>query len=206
MTLPIATAGRIIAVVGPSGVGKDTLLAGAVAQSGALYWARRVITRPASPGGEPYIGVNRAAFDAERDAGGFALCWDANGLSYGIRHDEFAPARQGRDVVFNGSRGALAGARAVFPDVCVLRISAPSRVLAERLAARGRETRDEIEARLRRASYELPVDLPVIDVVNDATPEIGVARMLAALQAARLGPVSTGPVITGPVSTGPVSA
>lgn len=182
--------GRIVAVVGPSGVGKDTLLAGAVAQSAAVYWARRVITRPEAAGGEPFVGIDQAGFDALRDAGEFTLNWDAHGLSYGIRHAEFAPAAQGRDVLFNGSRAALALAKAVFPDLIVLRISAPSRVLAERLAARGRETRDEIEARLRRASYELPVGMPVIDVVNDATPEIGVSRVLAALQAAKAGPVS----------------
>lgn len=190
MTTGVGQPGRIIAVVGPSGVGKDTLLAGAVAQTGALHWARRVITRPESAGGEPYIGVDRATFDAQRTAGEFVLSWDANGLSYGIRHSEFAPAAQGLDVVFNGSRAALAGAKAVFPDLIILRISASSRVLAERLAARGRETRDEIEARLRRASYELPSGMPVMDVANDATPEIGVARLLAALQTAKAGPLS----------------
>lgn len=41
----------------------------------------------------------------------------------------------------------------------------------------------EIEARLARASYEVPEGLPVIDIANDATPEVGIARLLAALQA-----------------------
>ena len=117
-----------------------------------------------------------------RNNGDFALHWDAHGLSYGNPHGEFLAMHAGRDVIFNGSRGALVQARAVFPGLIVLRISAPSRVLAERLAARGRETREQIEARLCRASYELPKDMPVIDVVNDATPQIGIARMLAALQ------------------------
>lgn len=174
--------GRIISVVGPSGVGKDTLLAGAVAQSDALHWARRVITRPEMTGGEPFAGVDQAGFDALRDAGDFALHWQAHGLCYGIKHAEFASAVQGRDVVFNGSRHALVVAQAVFPGLIVLRISAPSRVLAERLVARGRETRAEIKVRLHRASYEVPAGIRVIDVVNDATPEEGVARLLAALQ------------------------
>ncbi len=55
-------------------------------------------------------------------------------------------------------------------------------VLADRLAARGRESVTEIEARLARASYEVPAGPPVIDIANDASPEIGVKRLLAALQ------------------------
>ena len=177
--------GRIFAVVGPSGVGKDTLLAGAVAQSPAIHWAQRVITRPNMQGGEPFIGVDRKVFEARLTSGDFALHWIAHGLSYGITHAEFLPIEMGRDVVFNGSRHALAAAKAVFPALTVLRVSAPSKVLAERLAARGRETVDEIAARLRRASYDLPADIAVIDVVNDASPEIGIARLLQALHPAK---------------------
>lgn len=174
--------GRVFAVVGPSGVGKDTLIAGAVAAEPRLHWARRVITRPEVPGGEPFLGVSRATFDAWAEAGRFRLIWQAHGLCYGIETGEFSGLNHGRNVVFNGSRAAMLMAQREFPGLSVIRISAPSRVLAERLAARGRETRDEIEARLRRASYDVPQDVPVIDVVNDSTPEQGIARLLAALQ------------------------
>jgi len=173
--------GRLFAVVGPSGVGKDTLLAGAVARDPSLHWARRVITRPESAGGEPFLGVDQAVFQSFKRAGHFALCWDAHGLSYGIPHAEVLPLQAGRTVMFNGSRAELPAAQHVFPDLQVIRITAPSRVLAERLAARGRESLEEIETRLRRASYEVPPGLPVIDVVNDSAPEVGISRLLAAL-------------------------
>ena len=45
--------GRLFVVVGASGAGKDTLIAGALAADPRLHWARRVITRPAVAGGEP---------------------------------------------------------------------------------------------------------------------------------------------------------
>lgn len=174
--------GRLFAVVGPSGVGKDTLLAGAVARDLSLHWVRREITRPQTAGGEPFLGLDLPAFQKRSREGHYALEWQAHGLHYGIPHAEFGPLAEGRTVLFNGSRAELSAAQDAFPGLQVIRITAPSRVLAERLAARGRETMDEIESRLRRASYEVPEGLAVIDVVNDASPAIGVARLLAALQ------------------------
>lgn len=171
----------IFAVVGPSGAGKDTLLAGAVAASPGLHWARRVVTRPVQEGGEPFEGVDAETFARRLAAGAFALHWKAHGLCYGIPHVEL----RGERVVFNGSRQAIGAAMDCLPGLRVVRITAPSKVLAERLAARGRESREEIEARLARASYDLPEGVDVVDVVNDATPEIGVARLLAALQPAK---------------------
>jgi phosphonate metabolism protein PhnN/1,5-bisphosphokinase (PRPP-forming) len=175
--------GRVFAVVGPSGAGKDTLLAGAVAINPALHWARRVITRPQVAGDEPFEGVSPHEFDTLSQAGAFALEWPAHGLRYGIRATEFDGLAKGGDVVFNGSRAALPLALQRFPALTVLRISAPSKVLAERLVARSRESMAEIEARLARASYEVPEGLPVIDICNDTIPTEGIARLLAALQA-----------------------
>ena len=174
--------GRVFAVVGPSGVGKDTLLAGAVAQSFRLHWARRTVTRSVVAGDEPFEVVTTDEFDFLSSAGVFALEWPAHGLRHGIRSCEFAGLVQGMDIVFSGSRAALPAAQQRFPGLTVLRVSAPSRVLAERLAARGRESVAEIEARLARASYQLPEGLSVIDIANDTTPVEGARRLLAALQ------------------------
>lgn len=175
------TKGRLFIVVGPSGAGKDTLIAGAKVLRPDLHWARRVITRAEVAGGEPFEGVSLVAFQARQAAGDFALHWQAHGLLYGVPFAEIAPRDAGRDVLINGSRGAMAAALAAFPDLTVLRISAPSHILAERLAARGRESKEDILARLARASYELDAEIPVIDIANDASPDVGVARLLTAL-------------------------
>lgn len=172
--------GRIFAVVGPSGAGKDTLIEAARRARPDLAVVRRVITRPESAGGEDFEGVGEAEFLARRAAGEFALDWKAHGLRYGIPAAALAVA--GRDVIFNGSRAALERAVAVLPDLRVIRVSAPSSVLVERLVARGRESRAEIEARVLRASYDIPDGLPVMDVRNDGTVAEGVVRFLAALQ------------------------
>ncbi|MCA1777207.1 MAG: phosphonate metabolism protein/1,5-bisphosphokinase (PRPP-forming) PhnN, partial [Loktanella sp.] len=140
--------GRLFAVVGPSGAGKDTLIAAACRARPALVRARRVITRPAAAGGEDFEGVSAAEFARRRAAGDFAIDWRAHGLCYAIPAVIDADLAAGRDVAFNGSRAALAQAVARYPALRVLLVTAPAGVLARRLAARGREDAGRIAARL----------------------------------------------------------
>ena len=73
----------LVLVVGPSGAGKDSLLnaaRAAFADDPRIHFVRRVITRPADPGGEDHEPVNEAGFAARS----FALSWSAHGLSDGI--------------------------------------------------------------------------------------------------------------------------
>lgn len=172
--------GRVFAVVGPSGAGKDTLIAAACAARPDLVWARRAITRPASAGGEPFESVSRAEFARRRAAGGFGLWWEAHGLLYGVPAAALDEAAAGRTVIFNGSRAALGRARAAIPGLAVIEVTAPRAVLAARLAARGRESRAEIEARLDRAA---PAPAGAIRVLNDGAVAAGRDRLLAALSA-----------------------
>ena len=177
--------GQLFIVVGPSGAGKDTLLAGAIAADPSLHWARRVITRPETAGGEPFEGVDAPTFQHRLQAGDFALHWQAHGLQYGVPRLQLAPLDGGRAVLVNGSRAALPAAQTAFPNLIVICISAPPAVVATRLAARGRESAQDISARLKRASYDLPGGLEVIDVANDSTPAVGIQRLLCTIHAVR---------------------
>lgn len=168
----------IFAVVGPSGAGKDTLIAGALQRRPDLRLARRVITRPTEAGGEDFEGVTPADFAARKARGEFALDWEAHGLHYGIPQDQM----QGGDVIFNGSRAALPAAQALFPGLRVILVTASPAVLAARLAARGRESDPDIRERLGRASFDLPPGTCATVVMNDGAVEDGVTRLLAALQ------------------------
>lgn len=178
--------GRVFAVVGPSGAGKDTLIAAARAARRDLHVVRRVITRPEEAGGEPFEGVTAEDFAARAAAGAFALTWDAHGLSYGIPGSALTAVAEGRDVIFNGSRAMLAEAWEAFPNLTVILVTAPIQVLAERLAARGRETPAEIAARLARSRYDVPPGIPVRVVENGGALSGAVAAFLAALQPERV--------------------
>ncbi|SIO07912.1 phosphonate metabolism protein/1,5-bisphosphokinase (PRPP-forming) PhnN [Vannielia litorea] len=167
----------IYAVVGPSGAGKDTLMAAARAARPEIHLVRRVVTREAAVG-EDHRPVTESTFRALRAQGAFALSWSAHGLSYGIPRE--AVERRGC-VLFNGSRAMLEAAAAAFPGLRVLHVTARREVLRARLAARGRESAEEIERRLARADLPLPPGLDVITIDNSGALEESVARLLAAL-------------------------
>jgi phosphonate metabolism protein PhnN/1,5-bisphosphokinase (PRPP-forming) len=178
--------GVLILVVGPSGAGKDTMLDAArraLAARSRFHFARRVVTRPVDAGGEDHEPATEAEFATRA----FALQWQAHGMRYGIPTTIADELAGGQVVVANVSRTVLADAARRFPARAIL-VTAPAAVLADRLAARGREAAAAIAARLAR-EVPLPPGLPVEIVLNDATPEIGAARFLAALsRAAAAGP------------------
>jgi ribose 1,5-bisphosphokinase len=144
--------GRLIYLMGPSGAGKDSLLLAArePLQARGCRIARRVITRSADAVGEDALAVTEAEFERLRRNGAFALDWQANGLHYGISRqiDDWLAA--GEDVLVNGSRGYLAEARKRYPQLRPVLLTVALPVLRQRLLARGRESIEEIEARLAR--------------------------------------------------------
>lgn len=173
----------LIAVVGPSGAGKDTLMDRArlaLADDPRFVFARRVITRPADAGGEAHEAVSEAEFSARLPE--FALHWSAHGLRYAIPGSVEADMAAGRVVIANLSRGVLADAAARY-RLRVLLITAPVPLRAARLAARGREGAGDVAARLAREA-PLPDGLDVVTVMNDATPETGAAGVIDALNRA----------------------
>jgi ribose 1,5-bisphosphokinase len=177
--------GRLIAVVGPSGVGKDTLIAALAAARPGLHVVRRTVTRPAELGGEPFEAVGEAEFRQLAAAGAFCLAWQAHGLSYGLPRDTLAIVAGGRDAVANLSRAVLGEAAALFPGLAILSLVAAPETLAARLAARGREGVEDIRARLARPGDPLPPGVPVHQIGTDGPLAGSLAQALAALDGAR---------------------
>lgn len=172
---------NLIYVVGPSGAGKDSLLGWVKARlprDSGVAFARRTITRASHPGDEDHESLGAAAFLQLREAGAFALDWEANGLFYGIRKTELMPFSAQSTFIVNGSRAHLEAAAARHPGLTVVRISAQLETLRQRLGQRGRETPEQVEQRVRRSlSFQMPADIPVFEIPNDGPLEEGGAAL-----------------------------
>lgn len=175
-------AGCLVLVVGPSGAGKDTLIAAAKAalrDNPGVVFPRRIITRSAVAALEDHESVSAEQFTRMRAAGAFALDWQAHGLSYGLPATLLTDLRGGRTVVVNGSRAMVAEAGRRFAELRVLLVEAAPEVRAARLAGRGRETAEEIGRRLAR---EVATPLPgAIRIDNSGSLADATAAFLAAL-------------------------
>lgn len=180
-SLKTQSRGRFIAVVGSSGAGKDSVMAGLCARVPELHAVRRVITRAPNTGGEAFDAVTPAEFAARTDAGAFALHWTAHGLSYGIPVGTAGILARGQDVLVNLSRGVVAVAAQVFGTVVILHVTAPSAVLSHRLSARGREDSADATRRLTRPAPAMPEDLPLIEVDNSGPLDRSIDVALSAL-------------------------
>lgn len=180
-----ATAATLAVVVGPSGAGKDTLMnlaARHFAGRPDVHFVRRVITRDGDAGNEDHRSVSEADFDAMEQAGAFAVSWEAHGLKYGIPADVFDELAQGHLVIANGSRSALYHFQSAFPRLKVINITATREVLAERLMARGRESREDVLKRLERSSLTVEGSYDVADIDNSGTLEEAERAIISVLE------------------------
>ena len=125
--------GPLIVVLGPSGSGKDTLMSyarNAFDENAGVLFVRRAITRPADAGSEDHLAMTDTQFDEAIDRGAFSLTWAANGLRYGLPRSIEAHLGAGNMAVVNGSRGAWAVIRQVFPSAVAVEIRVEPATLA----------------------------------------------------------------------------
>lgn len=165
----MSSSGVLVAVVGPSGAGKDTLIAharSALAKDDGFVFVRRLVTR-GSNAFEDHDTIDEATFERDMASDIFALAWRAHGLGYALPAATRELVDRGGVAICNLSRAVLPAARARFPEVRVVAVTAPEAVLAARLAARGRETLEAVAERLRREAEREDSVAADLTIVND---------------------------------------
>jgi ribose 1,5-bisphosphokinase len=177
--------GKLVLVVGPSGAGKDTLLGlaqAACADDGSIVFPRRVVTREPSSS-EHNEQMSPDAFQQALVQGKFAMNWEAHGHCYALPRTIDDDIRTGRTVVVNVSRTVIGEVRRIYADVAVVSITAPSDVLAARLAMRARGSDGKIEQRLARTVDD--VSVPDVTIVNVSSAEFHARQLVRAIKGDR---------------------
>ncbi len=171
----------LVLVIGPSGVGKDTLIAycrARLAGKATIVFPRRTVTRPAGDETEDHDAVSEEEFRQRDAAGAFALRWQAHGLSYGVPVQIDDDLAAGRTVVANVSRSIIDETRAKYPNLRIVCVTASPEILARRLQGRGREGEAEIARRLERARSVAVEGPDVVILDNSGAPEEAGGRLL----------------------------
>lgn len=169
-----AGAGIFVAVVGPSGSGKDSVMNYArekLAGNSQFDFIRRIITRPSLRHVEDHDTLSDAEFALQMQNGAFSVSWQAHGLSYAlpIEVDELITA--GHVVIANVSRKILPQLQERFRQVMVVQLTAAPEVLAQRLAQRGREDEAAIMSRLQRKPHAVSSEIKQVTLDNSGSLE-----------------------------------
>lgn len=146
----------------PSGAGKTTIARKLLAEeAGALKLSVSVTTRPIRPGevdGRDYHFVDRAEFDRLVEEDAFYEWAEVFGHCYGTPKAQIREGlRQGEDFLFDIDWQGTQQLRGAFgTDLVRIFILPPSmEELERRLRARGTDSEDVIESRMRRAASEI---------------------------------------------------
>ncbi|NLI19808.1 MAG: guanylate kinase [Actinomycetales bacterium] len=157
----LARSPRVIVIVGPSGVGKGTVVRALLDRYPEIWLSVSATTRPPRPGevdGEHYYFVAPGEFD-ELVAAGDMLEWaQVYGLhKYGtIRHAVLEHLAGGHPVLLELDLDGARQVRQTMPEALTVFLAPPSLPeLRRRLESRGTEGPEERDRRLATAEREL---------------------------------------------------
>src|SRR6516164_6294870 len=177
--------GRLVLVVGPSGAGKDTLIARARAAcrgDATVVFPRSEGTRPPSIF-EDNEFMPPSAFEQAAANGAFAIWWSAHGHMYGIPLAIDFYIEAGRTVVCNVSRTVVAAVRERYANVVTVLVTAPREVLGSRLASRERASDASIADRMNRATLADGKLRPDVIINNVGEAETAARKLVDTLYA-----------------------
>jgi guanylate kinase len=192
--------GKLFVITGPSGVGKGTLIRELLVRVPGLALSVSATTRPPRPGerdGVDYHFLSEEDFGRRLENGEFMEHASYSGHRYGTLLSEVEPRlEQGTSVVLEIEVQGARQVRARMPEAVLVFVAPPEpAALRARLEARGTDSPDQIDGRLRVAEEELEAQSEFRHViVNDDLERA--ATELAELVRREIG---TDPAVKSPV-------
>ena len=152
--------GILFVVSSPSGGGKGTLIQRVLKQVPNLSYSVSYTTRAPRNGevdGREYCFVTTQKFEQMVAAGEFLEWAHVHGKLYGTaRQQVLREVSEGRDIILEVDVQGAASVRSLLADSVSIFILPPSfEVLKQRLQARGTDSPEELDLRLRNAPMEL---------------------------------------------------
>ena len=180
----------LVVISGPSGVGKDSVLARLKARGGAYHFAITATTRPRRPGevdGRDYQFLTPQRFEEMLAAGELlenAVVYDEH---YGVPKSQVREAlARGQDVIMRTDIQGVATIKGAVPQAVTIFLAPASfGELEERLRLRGADSEEQLRLRLATARRGLDAACHFDHVVVNAEGELeeavaGVERIIAA--------------------------
>jgi guanylate kinase len=178
-TVAGAPGASLVIVSGPSGVGKDTVIASLrqAPTEPERYFVVTCTTRPRRDyevDGIHYHFLTEEEFTERREAGGFLEANLVHGHWYGTPRDQVRAALvDGRDAILKIDVQGAAVVKQKVPEALLVFLVPPSlEDLFSRLQSRATESADELDTRQRNAALELARQDDYDHVVRNETGEV----------------------------------
>ena len=149
----------LLAVSGPSGVGKGTIVKTILNRRADVVESVSCTTRPPREGdvhGKHYFFLSKEEFQRRIAEDDFLEYNEHFGNYYGTPKSFVKEALKEKSVIMEIEVVGALNAKKAFPECLLVMVVPPSvEELKKRLAGRGSETEEQIEKRLARMNYEL---------------------------------------------------
>ena len=187
---PTEGRGILFVVSSPSGGGKGTLIQRVLNKVPNLSYSVSFTTRAPRNGevdGREYFFVASEKFEQMVAAGEFLEWAHVHGKLYGTHRQQVArEISEGRDIILEVDVQGAASVRALMADSVSIFILPPSfEVLRQRLQARGTDSPEELDLRLRNAPTELKDYSAFQYVIINDDVDRAAGEMTAIVQAER---------------------
>ncbi len=173
--------GTLYLIVGPTGSGKQALVDAVLESRPDIRRAPLVVSADHNHTicAVGTIPPTRFLQLIRRDA--FALQWDTDGVRYGLSHDATRLLRDGQSLILCCDAFVIAQARALYPNVRAIYITARMDVLRRRLASMAYGSDFEIDMHLAQSARMRPRDSEIVTVDTSDSIAAGAKVLMSAI-------------------------